>query len=178
MSGAMKIIRGKLPNAKAKIVLPDDELAQLARSLEADCEIQVGNLPDALAHADIAIASTGTVTMECAFFGLPTVTLYKKRLLGVGLRLGIIKIKWFSMPNILANEEVFPEFLQHAATPHNISRAALELLQDEARRKSIKARLAPIISSLGGPGASVRAARAITELLKPSGTGVSPVRFR
>lgn len=164
---ALKIIREKLPNAKAEMVLPNDALAQLAKALGVDCEIQFGNLPQALARADIAIASTGTVTMECAFFGLPTVTLYKKRLLGVALRIGIIKVKSLTMPNILANEEVFPEFIQNAATPENISRAALELLQNEARRKSIKAKLAEIVSSLGGPGASTRAARAITRLLEP-----------
>jgi lipid-A-disaccharide synthase len=167
MLRALKLIREKLPNIKARMVLPDDSLAQLAKSLGVDCEIQIGNLPQALAQAGIAIASTGTVTMECAFFGLPTVALYKKRLLGVALRIGVIKSKWFAMPNILANEELFPEFIQNAATPENISRAAIELLQDESRRKVIQTKLVQVVASLGGPGASKRAARAITELLEP-----------
>jgi lipid-A-disaccharide synthase len=69
------------------------------------------------------------------------------------------------MPNILADEELFPEFIQDAATPENISRAALELLQNEPRRAQIQKRLKQIITSLGGPGASRRAAQAITRLL-------------
>jgi lipid-A-disaccharide synthase len=167
MLRAVKLIREKAPNVKAKLVAPNEELAELAKAVSTDCEIQIGNLSQALALAHIAIASTGTVTMECAFFGLPTVTLYKKHLLGVALKIGLIKSKWFSMPNILAHEEVYPEFLQSAATPENISKAALELMQNEPRRKAIQTKLAEIVSTLGGPGASVRAAKAIVELLEP-----------
>lgn len=161
---ALKLIQEKLPDAKPKIVLPDESLVQLAKSLGADCEIQIGNLPDALAQADIAIASTGTVTMECAFFGVPTVTIYRAPLLDLGLKLGFITAKWFTMPNLLANEEVYPEFLGSAATPENISRATLELLQDELRRQKIKSQLEKIIASLGEPGAANRAASAILSL--------------
>jgi lipid-A-disaccharide synthase len=71
------------------------------------------------------------------------------------------------MPNLLADEEVFPEFIQNAATAKNVAGAALELLQNESRRISIKAKLALIVASLGGPGASRRAALAITRLLEP-----------
>ncbi len=70
------------------------------------------------------------------------------------------------MPNLLANEEIFPEFIQHAATPENISRAVLELLRDETRRPTIKTKLARIIATLGGPGANARAAAAIVRLLQ------------
>ena len=69
MLGALKLIRAKLPDVRAKMVLPDEDLKQLANRLAAlppELEIQIGNLPQALAQADAAIASTGTVTMECA----------------------------------------------------------------------------------------------------------------
>jgi lipid-A-disaccharide synthase len=151
------------------MVLPDESLAEEVKSVgvPAGVEIQIGHLPEALAPADLAIASTGTVTMECAFFGVPAVTLYKTSWLTYEIGKRIVKVKSLTMPNLLAGEEVFPEFIQNAATPKNISRAAVELLQNEARRKSIKARLVEIVSSLGGPGASLRAARAITQLLQP-----------
>jgi len=169
MLGALKLIREKLPQCRAKIILPDDILAAQARPLGVtnDIEIQIGNLPDALAKANLAIASTGTVTMECAFFGVPAVTLYKTSWATYELAKRIVKVKSLTMPNLLADEEVFPEFIQNAATAKNIAGAALELLQNEPRRKSIKAKLTEIVSSLGGPGASVRAARAIANLLEP-----------
>jgi len=169
MLGALKLIQEKLPSVKAKMVLPDEALKQLADklfTLPSDTEIQIGNLPQALAQADVAIASTGTVTVECAFFGVPTVTLYKTSWLTYQIAKRIVMVKSLTMPNLLANEEVFPEFIQGAATPDHIARAALELLQNEPRRIQIKKRLAEIISSLGGPGATTRAATAILSLFQ------------
>jgi lipid-A-disaccharide synthase len=170
MLGALKLIREKLPSARAKMVLPNETLKQLAGRLSAlpsDMEIQTGNLPQALAEADVAIASTGTVTMECAFFGVPTVTLYKTSWSTYQIAKRIVKVKWLTMPNILADEEIYPEFVQNAAIPENIACAALELLQNEPRRIQIKKRLAEVVSSLGGPGASTRAAAAILSLFEP-----------
>ena len=164
---ALKLIRGKLPDARSKMVLPDENLKQLANrlaALPAELEIQTGNLPQALAGADAAIASTGTVTMECAFFGVPTVALYKTSWFNYEIAKRIATVKWATMPNILANEGVYPEFIQNAATPESLSRAALELLQDESRRTKIKSQLATIVSSLGEPGAAERAAAAILSL--------------
>ena len=169
MLGALKLIREKLPAAKAKIVLPNETLKQLADKLSVlppDTEIQIGNLPPALAEADVAVASTGTVTMECAFFGVPTVTLYKTSWSTYQIGKRIVKVKWLTMPNILADEEIYPEFVQNAATPDNIAGAALELLQNEPRRIQIKKRLAQVVSSLGGPGANTRAAAAILSLFE------------
>jgi lipid-A-disaccharide synthase len=168
MLGAMKLILEKLPDVRIKMVLPDEDLKNLAGklfTLPEDWEIQLGNLPQALAGADAAIASTGTVTMECAFFGVPTVTLYKTSWINWEIAKRIATVKWATMPNILANEEVFPEFIQNAATPESISRAALELLQDESRRTKIKSLLDKIVSSLGELGAAKRAATAILNLV-------------
>jgi lipid-A-disaccharide synthase len=164
MLDALKLVQEKLPAAKAKMVLPNPSLVQLAKGLGATMEIQIGELPWALAEADVAIASTGTVTMECAFFGVPTVTLYKTSWLTYQIAKRIVTVKSLTMPNLLAGETVYPEFVQHDATPENLSRAALELLQDESRRQKIKAQLVKIIASLGEPGAAKRAAGAILSL--------------
>ena len=136
----------------------------MAKQVCPGLEIQIGNLPQALAQADVAIASTGTVTMECAFFGVPTVTLYKTSQLTYQIAKRIVTVKWLTMPNLLAGEEIFPEFVQGAATARNIAGAALDLLQNEPRRIQIKARLSQVIASLGGPGANERVARAIKRL--------------
>jgi len=164
MLAALKTIQEKLPTAKAKMVLPNPALVSLAKSLGANLEIQIGELPWALAESDVALASTGTVTMECAFFGVPTVTLYKTSWLTYQIAKRIVTVKSLTMPNLLAGETVYPEFIQNEATPDNLSHAALELLQDEARRQKIKAQLGSIISSLGEPGAAARAAMAVLSL--------------
>jgi len=127
-------------------------------------EIQIGSLPEALARTDIAIAKTGTVTMECAFFGVPAVTLYKGSWLNYQIARHFITVKTFTMPNLLANEEVYPEFLQNNLTAENVAAAALRLLQSQEQRRKIKSKLAEIVASLGKPGAPERAAEAIIGL--------------
>jgi lipid-A-disaccharide synthase len=167
MLDALELIQTKLPESRARMVLPNPVLKELAEKLSApppDVEIQVGNLPSALAQADLAIASTGTVTMECAFFSVPAVTLYKTSWSTYQIARWLVTVKSLTMPNLLAKEEVYPEFVQNAATPANVAGAALELLQNESRRQKIKSQLAGIITSLGGPGACERAATAILGL--------------
>ena len=128
-------------------------------------EIRVGELNVALAEADLAITKSGTITMECAMFGVPAVVLYKTSWPTYFIAKQLVNIPYLAMPNLLAGEEVFPEFVQQAATPENIARAAVGLLRDEARRQKVKSKLAEIVTSLGGPGAAGRAADAILSLL-------------
>ena len=165
MLRALELIRSQLPSVKAKMVLPDESLVELAKLLGVNLEIQTGNLSQALQETDVAISKTGTVTMECAYFGVPTVTLYKLSWPEYQYAKQIVTVKTVTMPNLLAGEEVFPEFIQHAATPKNISDAALMLLKDDQLRTKVKRKLAQVIALLGGPGASQRAANAIVELL-------------
>jgi len=168
MLDALQLIRAKLPGTRAAMVLPNATLVRLANSfaIPEGLKLQTGNLPQALAMADAAIASTGTVTMECAFFGVPTVTLYKTSWLTYQIAKRIVTVKSLTMPNLLAEQAIFPEFVQDAATPGNIATAALDLLQNEPRRIQIKVRLAAIVSSLGEPGACTRAATAISSLFQ------------
>jgi len=132
--------------------------------LPTGLQVQSGGLPEVLSRSTAAIASTGTVTMECAYFGVPTVALYKTSWSTYQIARRIVKVKYLAMPNILADESLFPEFIQDAATPHNIAEATLELLNDAPRRSRIRVRLREIVDSLGGPGASERASKAVLAL--------------
>jgi len=129
-------------------------------------DLQVGELPAALRVADLALASTGTVTLECAYFGVPAVALYKTSWLTWQIASRIITVKYGAMPNLLADREIYPEFIQDAATPENIADAALSILQDPSRSSKIREELVQITRSLGTPGAARRAAWAILETLQ------------
>lgn len=193
MLGALKLIRDQLPAARAKMILPGEHLVNvlywqmvqqlpaaqsrfgppsltagqgMAQQIIPGLQIQVGNLPEALLQTDLAIAKTGTVTMECAFFGVPAVTLYKGTWLNYQIARHFITVKTFTMPNLLANEEVYPEFLQTTLTAENLARAGLDILNHEERRQKIKSQLQQIVASLGGPGAPDRAANAVLSLLQ------------
>lgn len=148
---------------------PDAKTATVfAQKLIPQCQIQVGQLDDALRSATIAIASTGTVTMECALFKVPTIALYKTSWSTYQIGKRIVTVKFLAMPNLLAGEAVFPEFVQDAATGQNLAESALDLLRNPARRAEIQGKLGTIITSLGSTGANVRAAKAIGGLLDPA----------
>jgi len=157
------------PATRFRLIVPNDPLLGLARSYAADLpgvEMQAGGLAESLAEADLAITKSGTITLECAFFGVPAVVFYKTSwsLYEIGQR--IVRVKYLAMPNLLAGEEIFPEFVQHAATAENIARAALDLLNNLPRRAAVKAKLAQVVAQLGGRGASGRAAAAVLKLAR------------
>jgi lipid-A-disaccharide synthase len=164
MLAAIKQIQQTHPATKVRMVLPNNALVELAKSLGAAMDIQIGNLPSALARADVAIASTGTVTMECAFFGVPTVTLYKTSSITYEIGKRLITVNSLTMPNLMAGKTIYPEFIQNDATAENLAGATLSLLKDASRRATIKAQLAGIIASLGEAGATRRAADAVVSL--------------
>jgi lipid-A-disaccharide synthase len=166
MAGALRMMRTVFPNLRARMVLPDEMLLSQAREERwpEDLEIRVGGLGEALPQATIAIASTGTVTLECAYVGVPTVAIYKTSWLEYVIGRQLVTVRFMAMPNLLADEEIFPELIAHAATAGNIARAALELLRSQDSRDRIRLRLAEIVKTLGSPGASRRAAQAILSL--------------
>ena len=167
MQEALVKIRERMP-VRVRMVLPGERLSSTAQEIlgaSPEIEMQIGGLADALAQATVAMASTGTVTMECACFGVPTVTLYKTSWLTYEIGRRIVRVTSLTMPNLLAGEAVFPEFIQDEATGGNLARAALELLEQPARRESMRGQLRKVIETLGPPGAAKRAAEAVAGLL-------------
>ena len=165
--GAAQIIARETA-IRVQMVLPSEHLAAQARRHLPDnlpVDMRIGGLAAALTESDLAIASTGTVTMECAFFGVPTVTLYKTSWTTYQIARHIVTVPSLTMPNLLAGEPIFPEFIQDAATPAAIAAAALGLLRDPGQREALRKRLSAVIASLGDPGACTRAAEAIVRLL-------------
>jgi lipid-A-disaccharide synthase len=154
--------------ARFKMVVPDETMAAIARTFlpasRPQIDLQVGGLADALSSATVAITKTGTITLECAYFGVPAVAIYKADWLTYFGGRRLVKVKYLSMPNLLANQAIYPEFIQGQATAANIAAAALELLAGPARRDEVRAKLDLVIQSLGGPGAARRAAAAILKL--------------
>ena len=151
------------------MVLPDEGLLSLAQKIAGgdlrNVDIQVGGLQESLAEATVALASTGTVTMECAWFDVPTVAFYKTSWSTYQIGKRIVQVRYLAMPNILADEPLFPELIQDEATPERIASEALGLLTDTARRHQIQSRLAEIMKTLGSPGAAMKAAGHIMSLL-------------
>ena len=154
---------------RLRMVLPSEEMLDLARRhipTGTEIDLQIGGLAKALGQASLAIASSGTVTMECAWFRVPTVVLYKTSPLTHALGRALLKVPYLAMPNLLAGEELFPEFIQSAANADNLAEASLRLLRDKAERTRILDGLDRVATRLGKPGAAPRAAQAVLAILE------------
>lgn len=154
---------------RLRMVLPSEDMLDLARRhipTGTEIDLQAGGLAKALGQASLAIASSGTVTMECAWFRVPTVVLYKTSPLTHALGRALLKVPYLAMPNLLAGEELFPEFIQSAANADNLAEASLRLLRDKAERTRILDGLDRVATRLGEPGAAPRAAQAVLAILE------------
>lgn len=168
MMAAAAKIRARV-NCRVRAVLPQDQLAAQARAIVPDVqelEVDTRELSLSLAEASVAIASTGTVTLECAMFEVPTVTLYTTSTINYQVGKRLITVPFLAMPNLIAEKEVYPEFIQAAASPEAIAAATLDLLQNPARRQRMEIEIRQVISALGLPGAADRAADHIVGLLR------------
>lgn len=168
MLGAARLLAARQA-ATFEMVLPDLALHRAAEPALAaggiPVELGVGGLDQALSRATVAMASTGTVTLECAAWGVPTVALYVAAPVTYWVGRQLVTVEHLAMPNVLARREVMPEFLQQAATPENLARAAQAFLDDPARADAARRDLQGVLGQLGEPGGSRRAAEAILELI-------------
>jgi lipid-A-disaccharide synthase len=93
--------------------------------------------------------------------GIPQIVVYRVDPLTYAVGKKLVKLNHLSMVNVMAEQEIVPELLQDKMQPEAIAREALDLLDNRARREMMKRKVAEIVASLGGPGASKRAAEAI-----------------
>ncbi len=76
-------------------------------------EIVNGNSYRLRARLWFCLASSGTVTMENAILGIPTVIMYKLSWFSYMIAKCVVKVNFIGMPNILAEKEILPEYVQH-----------------------------------------------------------------
>ncbi|MDH3429659.1 MAG: lipid-A-disaccharide synthase [Gammaproteobacteria bacterium] len=124
-----------------------------------------GDSIEAMSAADVVLLASGTAALESALLGKPTVAAYKVAgLTAVILRLfNLLKTDKFTLPNLLTEEALIPEFIQEQATPQALAQAVAELLDDPARREEIGMQFATLRTQLA-LGADDRAADAVIEL--------------
>ncbi|WP_206485362.1 lipid-A-disaccharide synthase [Thalassotalea sp. G2M2-11] len=96
-------------------------------------EVIVGRTQEVMAASDCLLTASGTVTLEAALIKRPMVICYKFNPLTYHLFKGFVKLKWFSLPNLLANKSLVPELLQAQVSVNNILPLVKErLYQDQS----------------------------------------------
>lgn len=122
---------------------------------------------DAFAASSIALAASGTVSLELSMAGVPHVIAYHVNRLSAWLARRLLKIKYVNLINILADEEIIPELLQESCNPNQIVCKLEELINVSGGSEMKKARR--ILSKLGQNDAllpSEKAGLCIRDLIK------------
>jgi lipid-A-disaccharide synthase len=162
-------LRRRQPRLRFVMPLPRPALVEVARRClhEADPElaaavsIDVGRTRHWMQVAVAGLATSGTVTMEAAILGLPLVSVYRVSWLTYCLgRLLIHGIRFFTIVNLVADREVFEEFLQGEVRVGRLVPALEAILPGGARREAVLQGMADAVAALGPAGAvSAEAAR-------------------
>lgn len=118
---------------------------------------------DAMAYCDIAIAASGSVTLEAAILGTPTIVLYKISFLSYMLARMLVNVRYISLPNIIAGKEIFPEFIQQL-DPEKIAEKALYMVKNG--REMIRDDLQMVRNKLGTSNSYERAKDEILQFLE------------
>ncbi len=119
----------------------------------------------ALRASEAAVVASGTATLETALIGTPMVIIYRMSAVSYWIARALIKLPYAGLPNIIAGRETVKELIQGEATPENIAREILSILNDPRKRESILESYSEIRASLKN-GAAENAALAIKKVIE------------
>ncbi len=162
-----KLLQQKMPEVQFAMpragTIPLELLQEKIAAANLQVKITEGHNYDLFSVADLALATSGTVTLEAALCGLGSVIVYRTSPLNAFIVRLVINIPNIGLPNIVAGKQILPELLQEDFTPARLAAAAMELLQPE-RRQQLQADLDYMKRRLGEPGAVGRVAELILKI--------------
>ncbi|MGD0199623.1 MAG: lipid-A-disaccharide synthase [Bryobacteraceae bacterium] len=120
------------------------------RIAAASIQVVEGETWDVLAHAEVALAASGTVTVEAALLGTPMVTFYRVTPLSWLVGKPLVDVPFYSMVNLVAGRAVVPELMQNEVRGERLAAEALRLLRDPAARGQMRRELQTVAARLSG----------------------------
>ena len=132
--------------------------------------VQEADKYDAMKAANVALATSGTVSTELALAGAPMVIAYKIDGLSYALMKNLVTAKHITLFNIAADDRIAPEFIQNEATPEKLTEAVGRLLSDPQAAADQAARQTAALDLMGrgGPDPSELAADAVLRVIAAS----------
>ena len=117
-------------------------------------------------RSDVIVAASGTVTLQAAIHGTPMVIIYKVSPISFWVGRALVRVPNIGLVNLVAGEQLVPEFVQNGASPGNIASAVENMLKDSDKLNHLKRQLFGLRDVLGGTGASDRVADIAFDMLK------------
>ena len=177
------LLREKNPDLRFEIAAASDELAMELEKMILDTplassrgegrvrgaaakerqtiQIKLGETPAIMQRAWAGIVASGSATLEAAYFRMPFVLVYKVAWPTYLAARLVVTVKYLGMPNVLANKEVVPEFIQHTAKPPAIADAVQPLIENARAREQMISEFDSIMGKLGRGRAGEKAAQVI-----------------
>ena len=149
-----------LPPAWLEALVRDARLPSLLR-----LELVEGRTYEAVCAGDVALAMPGTVNLEVALLGRPQVAAVRVNPLTYRIAKRLVRVPWVTLPNLIAQAQVIPEYWQHEAQPERLADALLGLLAGPERERQLDA-VARIRERLGPGGAAERTAEIACEMIR------------
>ena len=129
----------------------------------ASIQLVEGETWDILACADLALAASGTITIEAAVLGTPMVTFYRVNNLSWWMGRHLVKVPFYSMVNLVAGRRIVAELIQDDFTPQRLTDEALALLRDDAVRAAMRRDLAEVAQRLSAQNDPLEVAASLVE---------------
>jgi lipid-A-disaccharide synthase len=126
-------------------------------------QIKVGETAAIMQRASAGIVASGSATLEAAYFRLPFVLIYKVAWPTYLAARLVVKVKHLGMPNVLAEREIVPEFIQHRARPEAVAKAVWQLMENADARERMISEFDVVVGKLGKGEASEKAVGTIIE---------------
>lgn len=133
------------------------------RISRSSIQVLEGKTWDVLGCADLALAASGTVTIEAALLRTPLIAFYRVNKLTWWMGRRLVNVPFFSMVNLVAGRCIVPELIQDDLTVARLSSEALHLLASESARENMRRELDAVRQRLSGPENPMEVAAAIVE---------------
>jgi lipid-A-disaccharide synthase len=142
---------------------PTIERALVTRHLAGGPPVQIveNQTHEVIRAADLALVTSGTVTLEAALLGTPMVVGYRLSLASELMVRLLIRVPWVSLANLTLGRAVVPELYRRTTLNRHLAREALRLLTDAGARETQRAAFGELAGQLGEPGVGTRAARLV-----------------
>ncbi len=139
------------------------------RISSASIQLLEGKTWDVLACADLALAASGTVTIEACLLGTPMVAFYRVNNLSWWMGKALVRVPFYSMVNLVGGRRIVPELIQNQLTAESLTCEALELLENRGgqenndKREAMRRDLAEVARKLSGPEDPIELAASLVE---------------
>ncbi len=123
---------------------------------------------DVLEHAEAALVTSGTATLETALLNIPQVVCYKANQTSYNIAKRVVHIKYISLVNLVLDREAVRELIQNDLNTANLKTELHAIVKGGSKREKMLEDYAELRKLIGGPGASERAAKLMVKYLRPA----------